>query len=62
MDIAETPQPEDTTMDRDGLKVFVQPMAMDMLATTTIDFKEGYGFVLTGMQPSSCSSKGCSSC
>jgi len=62
MDIADAPQPEDTTLDQNGLKVFVQPMAMDMLASTTIDFKDGYGFVLSGMQPSSCSGGSCSTC
>jgi ABC-type uncharacterized transport system YnjBCD ATPase subunit len=39
-----------------GLKVFLEERAHEMLMSTNIDFKEGQGFVLTGMQPSSCGS------
>jgi hypothetical protein len=39
-----------------GLKVFLEERAKDMLMNTNIDFHEGQGFVLSGMQPSSCGS------
>jgi Fe-S cluster assembly iron-binding protein IscA len=55
MDIAKAPQAGDTTLDVQGLKVFLEERAMGMLMSTSIDFMENQGFVLTGMQPSSCS-------
>ncbi len=56
MDIAKAAQPGDTTLEVKGLKVFLEERAKAMLDTTNIDFKEQQGFVLTGMQPSSCGS------
>ena len=61
MDIAKAAQKGDTTLEVHGLKVFLEERANDMLMTTSIDFQEGQGFVLSGMQPSSCGSS-CSSC
>jgi len=61
MDIAKTAQPGDTTIELNGLKVFLEEKALSMLMNTSIDFQENQGFVLTGMQPSSCGSS-CSSC
>lgn len=61
MDIAKAAQVGDATLEKDGLKVFLEKKASDMLMNTTIDFMDGQGFVLTGMQPSSCGSS-CSSC
>jgi len=61
MDIAKAAQAGDTTFEKDGLKLFLEDKANQMLATTTIDFSEAQGFVLSGMQPSSCGSS-CSSC
>lgn len=46
------------TLEKDGLRVFVERKAGEMLDTTTIDFSEGQGFILTGMQ-SSCGSCSC---
>jgi len=63
MDIAKAAQTGDTTVEKDGLKIFLEPKANDMLMTTTIDFADGQGFVLSGMQPSSCGSgSSCSTC
>ncbi len=59
MDIAKAAQAGDTTLERNGLKVFLEDRANMMLANTTIDFSEGQGFVLTGMQQSSCGSCSC---
>lgn len=59
MDIAKAAEQGDITIDRDGLKVYLEPRAGGMLENTTIDFKEGQGFILTGMQQSSCGSCSC---
>jgi Fe-S cluster assembly iron-binding protein IscA len=56
MDIAKAAQSGDTTLELQGLKVFLEERAKEMLMTTNIDFQENQGFVLTGMQPSSCGS------
>ncbi len=61
MDIAKAAVKGDTTLELDGLRIFLEEKANQMLMNTNIDFHEGQGFVLTGMQPSSCGS-GCSSC
>ena len=60
MDIAKAAQAGDTTIERNGLKVFLEDRANMMLTNTTIDFAEGQGFVLSGMkQESSCGSCSC---
>jgi Fe-S cluster assembly iron-binding protein IscA len=56
MDIANDAVMGDTTVELQGLKLFLEARANDMLASTSIDFQEGQGFVLTGAQPSSCGS------
>jgi len=56
MDIAKAPQTGDTTLDMQGLKIFIEERAKGMLTSTNIDFQENQGFVLTGMQPSACGS------
>ena len=53
MDVAKAAQAGDTTIERDGLKVFLEDRASQMLDSTVIDFSEGQGFVLSGMQQSS---------
>ena len=61
MDIAKAALKGDTTLELQGVKIFLEEKANQMLTTTNIDFQEGQGFVLTGMQPSSCGSS-CSTC
>lgn len=61
MDIAKAALRGDTTLELNGLKIFLEERANDMLKDTNIDFVESQGFVLTGMQPSSCGSS-CSTC
>jgi Fe-S cluster assembly iron-binding protein IscA len=61
MDIAKEALRGDTVLEIKGLKVFLEERANMMLTNTSIDFSEGQGFILTGMQPSSCGSS-CSSC
>lgn len=53
MDIAKAAQAGDTTLERDGLRLFLEERANQMLTSTTIDFNDNQGFVLTGMQQSS---------
>jgi Fe-S cluster assembly iron-binding protein IscA len=60
MDIAKAAQAGDTTLEQNGLKVFLEERANQMLASTTIDFSEGQGFVLSGMQKESSSCGTCS--
>jgi Fe-S cluster assembly iron-binding protein IscA len=61
MDIAKAAQKGDTLLEVQDLKIFLEERAKDMLMSTNIDFQEGQGFVLSGMQPSSCGSS-CSTC
>lgn len=56
MDIAKAAQKGDMTIELNGLKIFLEERANSMLMNTSIDFQEKQGFVLTGMQPSSCGS------
>jgi len=60
MDIAKAAQAGDTTLEKDGLKLFLEERAKQMLMTTTIDFNDNQGFVLTGMQQSSSCGGSCS--
>ena len=60
MDIAKAAQAGDTTLEQNGLKVFLEERANQMLMSTTIDFSEGQGFVLSGMQKESSSCGSCS--
>lgn len=56
MDIAKAALRGDKTLELQGLKLFLEERASEMLTSTSIDFQEGQGFVLTGTQPSSCGS------
>jgi Fe-S cluster assembly iron-binding protein IscA len=62
MDIAKAALQGDTTLEIQGLRVFLEARANDMLMTTNIDFQEAQGFVLTGMQPASSCGSSCSTC
>lgn len=59
MDIAKAATHGDTTYEVAGLKLFLEPRAHDMLSNTNIDFMEEQGFVLSGMQQSSCGTCSC---
>ncbi|MEW6214443.1 MAG: hypothetical protein AB1478_04450 [Nitrospirota bacterium] len=54
MDIANNPEKGDITVDKDGLKVFLEQNANILLSDATIDFLDGQGFVVTGMPQSPC--------
>ncbi len=60
MDVAKVAQAGDITLEQNGLKVFLEDRANQMLNSTIIDFAEGQGFVLSGMQKESSSCGTCS--
>ncbi len=62
MDIAKAAQAGDTTLEKDGLKLYLEERANSMLMNTTIDFNDNQGFVLSGMQPQGSSCGGSCSC
>ncbi len=60
MDIAKAAQAGDMTLEKDGLKLFLEERANQMLMNTIIDFNDNQGFVLSGMQPQGSSCGYCS--
>ncbi len=54
MGIATAPEDGDYTLEKDGLRVFLDKEANNMLSDATIDFSEEHGFGITGMNQSSC--------
>lgn len=54
MDIANSAQDVDSTLEKDGLKVFLEKRANELLSNATIDFSDEQGFVITGMSQSPC--------
>lgn len=55
MDIAEGPGNGDATIEKGGIKVFLEKKANALLAEATIDFSDDQGFIINGTQQSSCS-------
>lgn len=55
MGIANVAENGDVTLERDGLKVFLEKEANKLLSDATIDFSDEQGFLITGMPQSSCS-------
>lgn len=55
MGIANVPEDGDETLEKDGLKVFLEKDASKQLSDATIDYSDEQGFAITGMPPSSCS-------
>ncbi|MGQ9569503.1 MAG: hypothetical protein ACUVUQ_01410 [Thermodesulfovibrionales bacterium] len=56
MDIAIGAKKGDITLEKEGLKVFIEQEANRLLSNATIDFADEQGFVVTGMPQSSCCS------
>jgi Fe-S cluster assembly iron-binding protein IscA len=54
MDIADGAQKGDTTLEKDGVKVFLEKEANKLLSEATIDFSDERGFIISGMQQASC--------
>ncbi|MCX7794647.1 MAG: hypothetical protein N2257_09645 [Thermodesulfovibrionales bacterium] len=57
MDIAKEPFVTDKVMEFNGLKLYLDLWAQNLLSEATIDYSEGYGFTITGAsEPGSCCS------
>jgi len=56
MDVASEAKDGDATIEINGLKIFVEKEAGDLLAAATIDFSDDQGFTIKGMPRSSCCS------
>jgi Fe-S cluster assembly iron-binding protein IscA len=56
MDIADDAKSGDITVEKDGLKVFLEQEAYKLLSSATIDFIDEQGFLVTGMSQGSCCS------
>lgn len=54
MDMAEKAEKGDATLEKDGLKVFLEKEANKLLSEATMDFSDKRGFIISGMQQSSC--------
>jgi Fe-S cluster assembly iron-binding protein IscA len=59
MDIANVAYEEDTTVEKDGLKLFLEKRATNMLSEATIDYSDEQGFSITGISQNSCQSSCC---
>ncbi len=54
MDIAKNAQEGDTTIRKAGIKVFLEKKADTLLSEATMDFSDERGFIISGMQRTSC--------
>ncbi len=55
MDIAIGAKKGDITLEKDGLKVFLEQEANKLLSDATLDFTDDHGFIVTGAPQTSCS-------
>ncbi len=54
MDIANEAVKGDTTLEKGGVKVFLEKEANRLLSGATMDFSEKQGIIISGMPRSSC--------
>ncbi len=54
MDIADSAKDGDVTIEKGGMKIFLEKDANKMLSEATIDFSDEQGFIISGMQQASC--------
>jgi len=54
MDIADGAQKGDATLERNGVKVFLEKEANKLLSEATMNFSDDRGFIISGMQQTSC--------
>jgi Fe-S cluster assembly iron-binding protein IscA len=54
MDLAKGPEKGDATIEQEGVKVFLAKEADVFLSHATFDYSEIQGFIISGMQQSSC--------
>jgi len=59
MGVANGAEDGDETLEKDGLKVYLDREANKMLSEATIDFIEDQGFAIDGMTQSACQSNTC---
>jgi hypothetical protein len=56
MDIARGPEQGDATIDKAGVKVFLEKEADTFLSSAKFDYSDIQGFIITGTPQSSCCS------
>ncbi|MGB9715634.1 MAG: hypothetical protein ACPL1G_04410 [Thermodesulfovibrionales bacterium] len=56
MDIANGAKKGDITLEKDGLKVFLEQEANKLLSNAILDFTDEQGFIVEGMPQTSCCS------
>lgn len=56
IDIADNAESGDEILDKDGIKIFLEKRAGNLLGSATIDFTDSQGFIITGMPRTSCCS------
>lgn len=54
MDIAKGAEKGDATIKKAGIKVFLEKEADKLLSEATMDFSDDRGFIISGMQHTSC--------
>ena len=54
MDIADGAKKGDVTLEKGGVKVFLEKEASKLLSEAAIDFSDDRGFIISGMPRSSC--------
>jgi Fe-S cluster assembly iron-binding protein IscA len=54
MDIADGPCEGDVSLEKEGIKVFLEKEADRMLSEATIDYTAEQGIIISGMSHSSC--------
>ena len=54
MDIADEPREGDVTLEKRGIKVFLEKEANRLLSKATIDFSAERGIIISGMPQSLC--------
>lgn len=59
LDLVEQAKDGDVTFKKDGLKVFIEKDANELLAAATMDFSEQRGFAVNGMEEHACGEGSC---
>jgi len=54
MDVATGPEKYDATTSESGINVFLEKEADTLLSEATMDFSDDRGFIISGMQHTSC--------
>lgn len=54
MDVAKCPEKGDATIKQAGINVFLEKEADTLLSEATMDFSDDRGFIISGMQQTSC--------